>query len=233
MTTDGLRVSWIAATEDAVAVAKNASEAQRQIADLQDAATSLTGLLAEFRTLSAGASVVRPFGWEGLSPSPDLMRDLVEGAKTLGSRPLNRVVAALERFRTEVRSALIEYWAAHASAQVGDVRELLFLAETLTGVEGVAELSHQLQTTVGELARIQKAVPSTHSNELLMQAEDTLRELEASLQPDSVRRFLSAVARGGASTQLLGQDVHDWLKSHNALNSFKIVAGSPTDETDA
>src|SRR4051812_2518066 len=112
MAADGSRVSWIAATEDAVAVAKNATEVQRQIADLQDAATNLTRLVAEFRTLSAGASVVRPFGWEGLSPSPDLARDLVEGAKTLDSRPLNRVVAALERFRTEVRSALIDCWAA-------------------------------------------------------------------------------------------------------------------------
>lgn len=232
MAGESSEVSWIAATEDAVRLAKNATEAQRQIAELEDARTSLARLVTEFGTLSVGASVVRPFGWEGRMPSPDLSRDFIDAAKTLDSRPLNRVVAALERFKTEVRSALVESWGVHASDQIGDVSELLVLAETLTGVEGVAELSQELQTIVGELARIQRAVPSRQAAELLQQAEEALRELEQSLQPDSVRRFLSAVARGGASIDLLTKDVTDWLKSHNALNSFKIVAGVPTEEID-
>jgi hypothetical protein len=232
MAADSSKVSWIAATGEAVGLAKNATEAQRQIADLEDARTSLTRLVAEFRTLSVGASVVRPFGWAGRLPSPEFARDLSDAATTLDSRPLNRVVASLERFKTDVRSALIECWGAHAAEQIGDVSELLVLAETLTAVKGVAELSQQLQTTLGELARNQSAVPSTRAAELLKQAEENLRKLEESLQPDSVRRFLSAVARGGASTKLLSKDVTDWLKSHNALNSFKIVAGSPTEEAD-
>ena len=100
-------------------------------------------------------------------------------------------------------------------------------------MEGVAELSQALQTILGELARIQRAVPSTRGAELLGQAKETLRELEESLRPDSVRRFLSAVARGGASIDLLTKDVTDWLTFHNALNSFRIVAGAPMEETNA
>ena len=225
-------VSWIAATDNAVRLAKNAIEAQRQITDLEEARTSLTRLATEFSTLSTGAAVVRPFGWEGRTPSPDLVRDFADAARTLDSRPLNRVLTALERFKTEVRSALVERWVEYAGEQVGDVSELLVLAETLTGVEGVAELSQKLQEILGGLARIQRAVPSRPGSELLRQAQETLRELEESLQPDSVRRFLTAVARGGAPIHLLTQDVTDWLTAHNALTSFKIVAGTLTEETD-
>jgi hypothetical protein len=229
---ESLRVSWIATTENAVRLATNASEAQRQIADLEDAKRNLAPLVTEFRTLSVGASVVRPFGWEGRTPSPDLARDFIDAAKTLDSRPLNRVVTAAERFKTEVRSALIESWRVHAAKQIGDVSELLVLAKILAEVDGIAELSQQLHMILGELARIQNTVPSRQAAELLGKAREALRKLEDSLQPDSVRRFLSAVARGGASSCLLTKDVTDWLKSHNALNSFKVVAGSPTEECD-
>ncbi len=154
------KVSWIGATEDAVRLANNATEARRQIDDLEAARTNLADLITEFSKLSAGASVVRPFGWEGRTPSPELARDFTNAAKTLDSRPLNRMVTALERFKAEVRSALIQRWGVHASEQIGDVSELLVLANTLTGVEGVAELSEELQTVLGELARIQGDVPT-------------------------------------------------------------------------
>jgi hypothetical protein len=232
MASESSKVSWIAATEEAVRLARNATEAQRQIADLEDARTSLARLVGEFRALSIGASVVRPFGWEGRAPSPDLAHDFIDAATTLDSRPLTRVIRALEGFKTEVRAALVESWRVGASEQIGDVSALLVLAETLAEVEGVAELSQQLMTILGELARIQNALPSRQSAELLRQAKEILRKLEESLQPDSVRRFLSAVARGGASIKLLSKDVTDWLRSHNALNSFRIVAGTPTEETD-
>lgn len=232
MSGESLRVSWIVTTENAVRLAANASEAQRKIADLEDAKRNLAPLVSEFRTLSAGAAVVRPFGWEGRTPSPDFARDFIDAAKTLDSRPLNRVVTAAERFKAEVRSALIESWRVHAAEQIGDVSELLVLAKILAEVDGVAELSQQLQMILGELARIQNAVPSRQASELLGKAGEALRKLEESLQPASVRRFLSTVARGGASIKLLTTDVTDWLRSHNALTSFKIIAGAPTEETD-
>ena len=225
------KVSWIGATEDAVRLANNATGAQRQIDDLEAARTNLADLITEFKKLSVGASIVRSFGWEGRTPSPELARDFINAAKTLDSRPLNRIVTALERFKTEVRSALIQRWGMYASEQIGDVSELLVLAKILTGVEGVAELSEALETVLGELARIQGDVPSRKSAELLREAKETLRKLEESLQPESVRRFLSAVAQGGASITLLTKEVTDWLTSHNALDSFKIIAGAPTEET--
>lgn len=232
MAADETTVSWISATGYAVGLAKNAAEARHQINALEDAKDSLSQLVAEFRELSNGAAVVRPFGWEGRSPSPELARDLTEAATTLGSRPLNRIVSHIERFTAEVRAALVDCWGKHVAEQIGDVGELLVLAQTLSAVEGTGSLSQQLQTTLRELASIQRAVPSEKAVGLLEEAGETLRTLEESLQPESVRRFLSAVGRGGSSIKLLSKDVIDWLTSHNALDSFKIVAGSPVDETD-
>ena len=34
------------------------------------------------------------------------------------------------------------------------------------------------------------------------------------------------------SAELLSEDVVSWLRSHRAMNSFKVVAGSPTDVDD-
>ncbi|WP_183097377.1 hypothetical protein [Nocardioides pelophilus] len=225
-------MSWIASAEEAVQLAKNADEARRQVALLEEARTDLERLIAEFRVLVEGVSVVRPFGWEGKYPSPDLARDLAEAAASLDSRPLNRVIKALERFRGDVHIAVKERWSAYASHRLGDVTDLLSLSETLSEVEGIAGISQELRTALGELARTQSSAPSQQSAELLTRAEVSLRRLEESLKPDSVRRFLSAVARGGASIELMTADVIDWLKSHNALDRFRIVAGSPVDDAD-
>lgn len=232
MAADGAAVSWIADAEKAVGLAKNADEAHRQVTLLEEARTDLARLIAEFRVLADGVAVVRPFGWEGKSPSPELARDLAEAAESLDSRPLNRVVKGLERFRGDVHPAVKERWSAYASQRLGDVTDLLSLSETLSEVEGIAEISQELGTALRELARSQNSVPSQQSAALLRRAEVLLRKLEESLKPDSVRRFLSAVARGGASIELLTKDVIDWLKSHNALGRFRIVASSPIDDAD-
>ncbi|WP_080697174.1 hypothetical protein [Mycobacterium asiaticum] len=229
MTVESSKVSWIADTEDALNLAKNATEAQRQIAVLDDASSNLAALLTDFQELAAGASVLRSLGWEGQVPNPDLVSDLQQAAKTLGPRPLTNSVNGLERFRSRAKSALIECWHRHAVERLGDVAELRVLAETLSEVEGVTDLSQQLEAVLGELARIQSDVPTRRSAQLLEKAESALHQLEESFQPESVRGFLSAVAHGGASLELLNQNVIDWLVSHSALRSFKIVAGSPAD----
>ncbi len=221
-------VSWISATETAVKLAANAAEAQKEATDLDAASGYLSPLESAFRELIKAASIVRAFGWEGVTPSSDLVRNLADAGETLDSRPLNRVAASLERFQSQVQTSIVETWDRHASEQIGDVRELLSLAGTLSAVEGVSELSKQLQTTLGKLARNQGGVPTDGDVKLLAQAETTLHNLEASLQPESVRTFLSAVARGGASTELLTRDVVTWLKTHNASGNFRIVAGAPT-----
>jgi hypothetical protein len=221
--------SWLEETASALGLAKNATETQAQINGLDDAKATLGRLIDEFRQIAGGSDVARMAGWEGIPPSPDLPDDLREAAESLDSRPLNRVVRGLERYKVDVRTALVECWQHYAADRMGNVGDLQVLAQTLSQVDGVADLSRGLESILGELARTQGALPSERSAELLREAEAKLRALEESLQPESVRRFLSAVARGGASLELLTPDVTTWLRAHRARN-FRIVAGSPTDD---
>jgi hypothetical protein len=229
MIAEGSTVSWIAETEEALRLAKNANEAQRQFTNLQDFKASFATLLTEFKELAVGAAVVRSLGWNGRLPPPDVRNDLREAVGGLEPRPLSRSVRSLERYKSDAKANLIEFWRQHAAERMGDLAEFQVLAATLSEVVGVADPSKRLEAILGELARTQSGFPSKHAAELLRDAESILRQLEESLQPESVRRFLSAATHGGASLEHLGDDVIDWLRSHNALHSFKIVAGVPTE----
>lgn len=226
------RVPWIVAADDALRRAVNVNEAQRQVDSLEEAAVGLSELLEDFRKIAEAATVVRPLGWEGRSPSPDVRNSLREARETLDSSRLTKLIKGCERFRSDVKGDLTSYWGECVSERLGNVGELRILAASLSEVDGLAELSTTLGSVLIDLARAQDAVPSARSADLLRQAETSLRTLEESLQPDTVRRFLIAVARGGASLELLTGEVISWLSSHNAAESFKIIARSPVNPTD-
>lgn len=225
-TSSGVAVSWIDAAGKAVALAKDAGEAQRQFARLDDARKDLSHLIGEFLRLAEAIAVVRPLGWEGRFPSPDLVKDLAAAGGTLGERPLARSIQGLERFGSDVDTAVKTRWGSYASEALGDVSDLTSLTETLSEVDGISDLSEALGKALGDLARTQGSLPSAASVALIAAARSSLQQLEDSLQPESVRHFLSAVARGGASIELT-PDVLDWLRSHGALAGFRIVAGPP------
>ncbi len=223
-------VSWIASTKAAVELAKDSSEAQRQIDELSDAQDTLADLLDELETLADSAKIIRHVGWPGRPAPPKLMSSLQAAMKTLDSRPLQTALRELERFTLEVRRDIVGAWKAHASNRVGNVNDLLVLTGTLAGVEGVSDSSRVLQQALGALAQQDDQLPTQRSLDLLDQVEKALQTLEESLQPESVRTFLSAVARGGASTQLLTKEVLAWLKAHDAFGSFRVVAGAPVSD---
>jgi hypothetical protein len=230
--TEDQYASWITATANAVRLAVNVNEADRQKANLQTATTVLAELLADYRAIAEGVTVLRPLGWEGRSVNPDVRNSLQEARQTLDNSSVTMAIKGLEKFRSDVKTDLTTYWRQRASERLGNVAELQILAGTLSEVEGLAELSGNLESVLGELARTQDMIPSGRSALLLSDAETILRNLEDSLQPDTVRRFLIAVARGGAPLELLTGDVLSWLRSHNAAQSFKVVAGPPVNPTD-
>ncbi|MGV9795275.1 hypothetical protein [Gordonia sp. NPDC003422] len=224
-------VSWVEETAQAVSLARNAGEAQQQAELLRESETDLRKFLSEFKALSESASVVRGLNWEGMAPSPDLSKDLEEAMRTLDSRPLSRVQRSLDKFGKSLAESLKEHWNRYAAKQLGDVGDLLTLSETLSGVEGIAKVSQDLSGTLGELERSRTSLPTSQSVESLAKAVRLLRQLESSLKPEVVRRFLSAVARGGAPVESLTPDVIEWLANHNSLDRFRIVAGSPVKES--
>lgn len=231
MTTEDVMVSWLAETQRSVNLANDQNEANRQIGELEDVKTGLEDLIRDFHELAESASVARTLGWEGWVPGQAILQDFDKAAKELDPRPLNRLVTALGGAGRDIRSGLIAAWNEHSRRQLGDVHELLILAATLSEVDGVADLSQRLKRNLLDLARTHQSIPSVRSVTGLANAEALLAELEKSLQPAEVRSFLSSVAHGGAPMDLLSEEVVTWLRSHDALGSFKIVARSPMEET--
>lgn len=223
--------TWISETEDALRLAVNVSDTETKKSDLENSASSLPELVEAFRAVAKAASVVRPLGWEGRSPAPELRKYLRQAAESLDNRKVATALTGLERFRSEVKTDLMSYWHQHAAGRLGNVGELQALATTLSGIDGLTDLSERLESVLGDLARTQDQLPSQRSSELLSEVESALRDLEESLKPEAVRSFLSAVVRGGAPIDLLASDVIDWLREHNAVQGFRIVAGSAPEST--
>lgn len=232
MVDDPTPLSWIRGTDEALKLAMNVAEVQRQKADLETAGESVPELIEAFRSMAEAAAVVRPLGWGGRSPSPEVRKSLREAAKTLDNRHVTTALKGLERFRGEAKTDLIGFWHAHITGRLGNVGDLRVLASTLREVGGLDQLSRRLEAVLDDLLKTQQELPSAQSSSLLNEIEIALGELEETLQPQTVRRFLSSVARGGASIGLLTTDVIQWLNEHNALQGFKIVAGSAPELSD-
>ncbi len=232
MTQTADTVSWIEETEKAVKLARNASDAEKQAGLLADSEAALGRILAHFQELQTSAAMLSGLNWEGPMFPLDLSNQLDDAIRTLDSRPLNRVQTDLDQFGRVVDKSLKEHWEAHAAERLGDVGDLLTLSETLSGVEGITKVSQELSAALRRLEKSRDSLPNRESADLLAEAERLLRQLESSLKPDTVRRFLSAVARGGARLESLTTDVTKWLDDHHSLNRFKIVAGPPVEDSD-
>lgn len=232
MTETSKSVSWVEETAQAVSLARNAGEAQRQAAFLSESETELKDFLAELGSLRDSAEVVKGLGWAGKSASPDLLRGLDEASQGLDSRSLKGIERLLDEYCRDTAEALKAFWTGHAASQLGDVTDLLQLSETLSDVDGVGEVSQRLSATLRVLSRAQDSLPTGESLELLSKAEELLQNLESALQPDGVRRFLSHVARGGAPVESLTPDVMKWLEDHGSVRRFKIVAGRSDEHAD-
>jgi hypothetical protein len=225
--TSNTHPTWITGTQDALRLAVNVSDTENAKADLESAAGSLPELVQGYRAMAKAASVVRPLGWEGRSLPPDVRNYLRQAAESLENRKVAMALRGLERFRGEAKTDLMGFWHEYADSRIGNVPELLVFTGILSAVDGLGVLCQRLASVLRDLIRVQDQLPSEGSSELLSEVESALEDLEGSLQPDSVRRFLSTAARGGASVELLTNDVIEWLRAHNAIQGFKIVAGAP------
>jgi hypothetical protein len=226
-------VSWIEETVSAVRLARDVGEAQQKVDLLTDANTHLERSITQFKQLQVSSKILQGKGWEGKSPNPDLFRNLEKAIRSLDSRSLQNARDDLSEFEREVTTSLKGHWNLYVDQRLGNVKDLLILSETLSGVTGVNEISQELLAILRKLATSRDSIPSNDLSLLLSQAENLLQKLESALKPDSVRRFLSAVARGGASVHTLNSEITKWLDDHRSLNRFRIVAGEPVEDSDA
>ena len=232
MTSDGMSPTWLAETSDAVRLAKSTAETERQLEDLTTTKAAFSDLNTSLRNSVLSASALRSIIKVSLEFPPNVRQFLDEGITETSPRRLIALSTELTRFNDDSRRSLIAQWQRYASNQIGDVTGLMALTNTLAELEGVSDLAERLRAELESLARAQENLPSTDSINLLSTVQQSLGDLEDFLQPASVREFFSSVARGGAPVTSLTKEVAQWLTNHNALQDFKIVAGSPTGSSD-
>lgn len=218
---------WLSEASTAVTDATNAVQAQNEISDLTEARAELARQLCEFRRLAQADALGRGTWWLGQTAEPDVFRELKKASSFPQARVLNSLQRRLDSFARTVNTRMVLSWGEYSARRTGNVTELQMLAGTLSGIEGVALLAANLLEILGQLGRIQTQAPTRESLTLLDRAEKGLADLEAALQPNAVREFLSAVARGGAPLNLLTDEVRTWLTANRAELCFKIAAGAP------
>lgn len=221
--------SWVTQAAEAVTAATDVANAQRELDTLGVAKVDLGVHLGTLRMLSTAAASAGGDWTSGYTGNPELFDALKAAAKNPSQSALGNLNRALNTFAPNAKAQLLSDWHAYATQQLGNVAELAQLANTLAEVQSVAAMAGTLQQVLSQLAQIQNKLPTQAAFDLLNQAEKCLVDLEKALQPEGVRKFLSAVARGGASQEMLTDDVRAWLKENRAERSFRITAGRPAD----
>jgi hypothetical protein len=219
--------SWLTDAAEAVTAATDSANVQAQVDTLTEAQRDLSVHLTKLTALTS-ATTAGGGGWfTGHSASPDVFDALKAAAKSPAQGTLGTLNRTLNPFASAAEGKALTDWRAYSEARIGSVPDLLLLAGTLAGVANVAPLATDLVEVLQQLVPATNRFPTPAAFDLLDEAEKRRTALEAAMQPDGVRQFLSAVASGGASLAMLTDDVRAWLSANQAESSFKITAGSP------
>ncbi|MET3962800.1 hypothetical protein ABIE44_002734 [Marmoricola sp. OAE513] len=221
--------AWLTEAADAVSAATDTAKVQTQVDTLTEAQRNLGAPLAKLTALSSATTAGGGTWFEGYIASPEVFEALKAAAKEPTQGNLGTLSRVLNSYVTAAENKAMADWAAYGSGRMGAVPDLLQLAGTLAAVASVAPLAAALKDVLHQLVPATNKFPTPAAFDLLDEAEARLNDLEAALKPDSVRQFFSAVARDGASLAMLTEDVRSWLASNGAEQSFRIVAGSPTE----
>lgn len=217
---------WLTGAAAAVAAATDSAKVQTQVETLTEAQRDLSVHLAKLTALSGATAAGGGTWFTGHSASPEVFDALEAAAKAPAQGTLGTLNRTLNPFVTAAEAKALADWRCYGEARIGAVPDLLQLAGALSGVASVAPLAAALAEVLQQLVPATNKFPTGVAFGLLDEAETRRKALEAALQPDSVRQFLSAVARGGASLDMLTDDVRAWLSANRAESSFKIMAGS-------
>jgi hypothetical protein len=170
----------------------------------------------------------------------------------LADRLGKRVAVLRDRFAADPRASILtkgDQW----SKMLADAKEGVSLAEaslaeawrqyldTLFGGDRPAELDSKLAPTEGNqtalaryrvvhsrLLQLRNNTPDTP--ELFAEARKVVEELKRIYQTFdfgvslAVKMFLQATGQGGASLDLLTDEVREWLHNNNSYNRYQIVA---------
>lgn len=218
--------SWLTEAAEAVTAATDSAKVQAQIDTLTEAQRDLSVHLTRLTALTSATEAGGGDWFAGHAASPDVFDALKAASASPAQGTLGTLNRTLNPFVSAAEAKAMADWRDYGSQRMGAVPDLLQLAGTLAEVAGVAPLAAALKEVLLQLVPATNKFPTPAAFDLLDEAERRLAALEAALQPESVRQFLSAVARDRASLNMLTDDVRAWLADNRAEHSFRIVAGS-------
>lgn len=221
--------SWLTDAAEAVTAATDSAKVQTQVDTLTQAQLDLSVHLTKLTDLNSATAAGGGSWFEGYAASTDVFDALKAAAKAPAQGTLGTLNRTLNSFVSAAEAKAIADWRDCSKTRIGSVSDLVPLAATLSGVAGVAPVASALEEVLKQLVPATNTYPTPAAFDLLDEAERRREALEAALQPDSVRQFLSAVASGGASLGQVTDDVRRWLSDNQAGSSFKIMAGSPVE----
>lgn len=221
--------SWLTDAAEAVTAATDSAKVQTQVDTLTEGQRDLSVHLTRLTALRSATTAGRGSWFTGHTASPQVFDALKAATKVPTQGTLGALNRKLAPFVAAAETKALSDWHSYSEKRIGAVPDLLQLAGTLSGVVSVAPLAAALAEVLQQLVPATNMLPTPTAFDLLDKAETRRKALEAALQPDSVRQFLSAVARGGASLDMLTDDVRTWLSANQAKSNFKITAGGPTE----
>jgi hypothetical protein len=221
--------SWVSEAAEAVTAATDSAQLQTQVDTLTEAQRDLSVHLTRLSALKSATTAGGGTWFTTHTAPPEVFEALKGAARTPVQGTLGTLNRTLSPFVAAAEAKALADWRAYSEARLGAVSDLLQLAGTLSGVASVAPLATALAEVLRKLVPATNRLPTPDVFDLLGEAEARRKALEDALQPDSVRQFLSAVARGGASLSMLTDDVRAWLSANRAEGSVRIMAGSPVE----
>jgi hypothetical protein len=160
--------------------------------------------------------------------------ELVRQNKT-GPQDLHRTLRRINEVVNTAKRTAQDAWREFIEARIPGLDSLNVLAEMLSRMGAGRLQAADLRKGVTDLRTLSRRLPDASAPSQVTAAVDVVYPALTVLLGDSdaegdIRRFMEAVAQGGAHVRVLTPAVKDWMRRRGVEDSFKIVAGRPSSE---
>jgi hypothetical protein len=232
-----------------IADLKRRAEAQQGRQTGLDEVNKLQPLLRDAKALAQGLGIevtqLHLLRDQGLVPVPTNIAGADAGAALTTLDPLRtrfaqdrrterltqgtgwtRLKEKTEAARTQAASTLDQTWRGFVSSAYGGDKPA-DLERNLAPTDGNNQQLQRYRSAYNELLALSRRPGSREDFERVRELARLLREIHQGFDfsvPDAVKRFLDAMAAGGADLDLLTDEVRDWLHQQGGLGRYQIVA---------
>jgi hypothetical protein len=222
---------WVSTARHAVAAASTAKSQAEQLELVMSAVLVLDENMDTLSKLTTAVVVGRRDGWISDStplPTEVPVKSALDALSTEGARRgMSQLQRNLPTYVERLERAVMDLWKAHVRASVGSVADLVVLSDLLNTLPGQAKEKKVLQEARKPIEELSESIPDASSGASLSATADKVNSaFTDAFGVDSVREFLLACARGGATLDQLTSEVREWLGRTGAVDKVRVRLGS-------